>query len=366
MFSRSIPFPSLTHRGVGLRVRSLLVALTLSVASAFADAQTNKTESTLTGISIIAAEDEVAVAIDVSGQSPAFTSGVAESPPPRIYVDFRNVLPGGPRVTPSTDMRIVKVRSALHSVNPVVTRVVVELRARTPYRVVQEGNRTTIHLLASVRATNTPRLSAPPESPAPSRAPVQRSTPLAEKSAAPAAPAPSTSPAIGFRGIPPVPPLPAPRVAAPVVPPASPQPPLANPAAATTKPPFTPPPTPPISKDLEKYLRQVSGVLDRLRLQKPLLASLDGKEVQAADRLQIAAQEIERLRGELVAIKPPETLRTQHDMLIQSSTLALMATQLQLQAMGTNDTTTARNAMSAAAGALMILNRACADLLCRD
>jgi hypothetical protein len=129
---------------------------------------------------------------------------------------------------------------------------------------------------------------------------------------------------------------------------------------------FKPPPTPPVSKDLEKYQRQVSGVLDRLRLQKPLLASLDGKEVQTTDRLQVAAREIEKLRSQLVAIKPPETLRTQHDMLIQASTLALMATELQLQAMGTNDTTTARNAMSAAAGALMILNRACADLLCRE
>jgi AMIN domain len=359
MSRRSIPFPSRMRGNARPWTPSLLFALTFSATSAFPAAQTNKTESTVTGISMTSSRDEVALAIDVSGPSPAPTTGTADGPP-RVYVDFRNVRPGVPGVTASTDERIVKVRTAVHSGNPLVTRVVVELAARMPYRVARDGNRTTIFLAATAVASTAPVLSTP-SAPPPSPAPRQRSTPPTGKSPEPVSaglvpppPPPPPPPVLETPSIAPAPPLPAP--------------PPSTPASSIAKPqvPFRPPPTPPVSKDLEKYQRQVSGVLDRLRLQKPLLASLDGKEVQTTDRLQVAAREIEKLRSQLVAIKPPETLRTQHDMLIQASTLALMATELQLQAMGTNDTTTARNAMSAAAGALMILNRACADLLCRE
>jgi hypothetical protein len=326
----------------------MLIALTFSVIPAFADGQSNKTESTLTRISMIPSADAIAVTIDVSGPSPEPTSGLAENPP-RVYVDFRNVRSAVPRVIASTDMRIVKVRTALHSSDPVITRVVVDLASRMPYRVAREGTRTTIYVGEAMASL--PSLPVAP----------QRSTAIAEKSPEPVTARPSASRALESPSIPPVPPLPAPPAPAP-----SPKPPASTPSVATPKAPFRPSPTPPVSKDLEKYQRQVSGLLDRLRLQKPLLQSLDSKEEQAADRLQIAGQEIERLRGELVAIKPPDSLRTQHDMLIQSSTLAVLAIQLRLQAMGTNDTVTARNAMSAAAGAVMILDRACADLLCRD
>jgi len=46
--------------------------------------------------------------------------------------------------------------------------------------------------------------------------------------------------------------------------------------------------------------------------------------------------------------------------------LALMATQLRLQSIGTNDAVTVGNATSAAAGAILLLNRACLDLGCQD
>ena len=80
------------------------------------------------------------------------------------------------------------------------------------------------------------------------------------------------------------------------------------------------------------------------------------------DRVQLAAEEFERLRQELIGIKSPESLRSQHDMLFQSTTLALMAMRLTLEAVRTSDPATLRNAASAAAGATLLLNRACADL----
>ena len=107
--------------------------------------------------------------------------------------------------------------------------------------------------------------------------------------------------------------------------------------------------------------------MDRLRLQQPLLVSLEGSEPQTVDRVQLAAEEFERLRQELIAIKsPPESLRSQHDMLFQSTTLALMAMRLTLEAVRTSDPATLRNAASAAAGATLLLDRACADLGCPE
>ena len=84
------------------------------------------------------------------------------------------------------------------------------------------------------------------------------------------------------------------------------------------------------------------------------------------DRVQLAVEEFERLRQELIGIKPPDSLRSQHDMLIQSTVLALMATRLRLEAFRTSDPGTLRNAASAAAGATLLLDRVCADLGCPE
>ncbi len=84
------------------------------------------------------------------------------------------------------------------------------------------------------------------------------------------------------------------------------------------------------------------------------------------DRVQLAVEEFERLRQELAGIKPPDSLRPQHDMLLQSTILALMATRLRLEGFRTLDPATLRNAASAAAGATLLLDRVCADLGCPD
>ena len=80
----------------------------------------------------------------------------------------------------------------------------------------------------------------------------------------------------------------------------------------------------------------------------------------------MAIDEFERLRQELTGIKPAESMRSQHDMLVQATILAVMATRLRLEAFRTSDAGTLRNAASAAAGATLLLDRACADLGCPD
>jgi len=94
--------------------------------------------------------------------------------------------------------------------------------------------------------------------------------------------------------------------------------------------------------------------------------SLDSAQELAVDRVQLAVEEFERLRSDLTAVKPPETLRSQHDMLFQAATLALMATRLRLEGFRTTDAATLRNAASAAAGATLLLDRACAELGCPE
>ena len=101
-------------------------------------------------------------------------------------------------------------------------------------------------------------------------------------------------------------------------------------------------------------------------MQQPILTALDTAEPQDPERIQLAIDEFERLRQELSGMKPAESMRAQHDMLVQSTILALMATRLRLEAFRTSDAATLRNAASAAAGATLLLDRACADLGCPD
>ena len=298
----------------------------------------------------------VVVTIEGSGNLPLPTAGFADEPP-RIFFDFPGVALSAPRMTSSPDPRIRRVRAAVYSAAPLVTRVVLDLVAAEAYRVEQATGRITVILEGAVATA-----AIPPVPPLPERPPTPPAPGAARESREPMNPA---APPI-------VPPLPSPA-------------PSPSPAAATAPPPVgnlpakpkTPPPAASRSvpgeassalpaRDLDRYKRQVAPTLDRLRLQQPLLVSLEGSEPQTVDRVQLAAEEFERLRQELTGIKSPDSLRSQHDMLFQSTTLALMAMRLTLEAVRTSDPATLRNAASAAAGASLLLDRACADLGCPD
>lgn len=309
-------------------------------------------------ISIEAQGQDVVVTIEASGALALPTSGVAEGPP-RIFFDFAGVALKAPAVTSSTDRRIRRVRAAVHTASPLVTRVVLDLVALQPYSLDRGLGRVRV-ILGSTPNQFSRGIAPVPALPEPLAPPVRReqaaepvTTPPAGPREPPVAPPAARPPAGAVT--PSAPPRPDPPAAAPPSSPPSPAPARPSPASTAAPP-----------KDVERYRRQISPALDRLRLQMPLLTSLDIAEDQTVDRVQLAVAEFERLRQELIGLKPPDSLRAQHDTLIQSTVLALMATRLRLEAFRTSDPATLRNAASAAAGATLLLDRVCADLGCPD
>jgi hypothetical protein len=310
----------------------------------------------------------VVVTIEGTGTLPLPTSGTADGPP-RIFFDFPGVALRAPAVTASTDPRVRRIRAAVNSVRPLVTRVVLDLVALQPYRL--EGGPGRVRVIVGEAGNVFARGIQPvpslpePAKPVPvSREPIRSLPPSTATNALTPPPSVPREPAT-----PPVAPPPVDAVARTALPPPERPPAKApDPAPAPARAPSSPSPSTPLppGKDVERYRRQISPALDRLRLQEPLLASLDVAEDQTVDRVQLAVEEFERLKQELAGIKPPDSLRPQHDMLQQSTILALMATRLRLEGFRTLDPATLRNAASAAAGATLLLDRVCADLGCPD
>jgi len=322
-------------------------------------------------ITITASQSALIITIEATGALPVPSSGVVEGPP-RIFFDFPGVALQAPVVTSSSDPRLRRVRAGVHSAKPLVTRVVLDLVALQPYRLEQGPGLVRVIVgaaqgqlskgIAPVPSLPDPRPPAPaPHEPVrpPAREPVVTPPAAVREPAPPMIAPPRSAPTAST-------PVPGPAVTPPTPPPERPPARSSSPASANPRVASPPPSPPPPPKDLERYKRQVAPALARLRLQEPLLTSLDSAENQTVDRVQLAVEEFERLRVELTGIKPPDSLRSQHDMLIQSTTLALMATRLRLEAFRTSDPGTLRNAASAAAGATLLLARVCADLGCPE
>jgi hypothetical protein len=92
-----------------------------------------------------------------------------------------------------------------------------------------------------------------------------------------------------------------------------------------------------------------------------MLASIDLLKADAPAGLPAAIEQIEAIRQAIIAVKPPSESAPTHDMLLQSCTLAQTALKLRRSAA---DAASVRNAGSAAAGALLLLDRVCIDLGC--
>jgi hypothetical protein len=272
--------------------------------------------------------------------------------PPRVYLDFLNVSMGDvPVRVASTAAPVLRVRVGSHS-TPLSTRVVIDLSAAQPHRFEMDGGSVKVVIgrtdaAAPAAAASTVPIAAPP-----------------------AVRLPPSPPPVGLTGtwtdIPRVPSLPA----SPAEPAASPGSPLTSPPALPPAPPLRPAPsyapigpTPP-QPDIERYRKQAWGSLDRLRLQQPLLIALDIGQSETAERVQMAVAEFERITQDLKTIKAPDTMALYHAMLVQASSLALQAFSLRLDAFRTGDANTTRNASSAAAGAVMLLDRACSVVNC--
>ena len=124
----------------------------------------------------------------------------------------------------------------------------------------------------------------------------------------------------------------------------------------------------------ERYLSRISALLSRLHALRRVVAdvdraggSLNPNTAGPADRLDIpghalAAGELDALGSELAAVAAPASLATTRDLLMRYCALGARAIRMRDSAVAAGDTAAARNAGSAAAGALIMLDRASRDL----
>jgi hypothetical protein len=83
----------------------------------------------------------------------------------------------------------------------------------------------------------------------------------------------------------------------------------------------------------------------------------------AFDRLVNAVERLEALQQQVAAIAPPKDVAGVHATLVSALAMAHEACARRREAVVTNDLQMARNASSAAAGALLLVSRARADLV---
>ena len=213
--------------------------------------------------------------------------------PDRIYVDLPGV--SSRTFSASGDGRIVStVRVAQHSLEPLVTRIVVDLQRPSRYSLDTSGldnGRVTVLLSSDAARSPSPRA----------------------------------------------------------------------PASATPRPPARPTPTAPSrvpDPATRRYLASVQPALDGLAALREVLADIDRRTNAPADRLQTARSELAGLRRVVASVKPPAKIGEAHDLL--NSVVGFASTALDLP---TDESgAVAPNASSAAAGALLMLQRAEAEL----
>lgn len=386
------------------RLLFLTLACAFGAARVEVDAQSPGRPANLVTVQLAREGDVSIVTLEADGPLPEPTFGVAHDPF-RFYVDFPNVAPESRGVLNSTDPLVVRVRVAMYSTEPLVSRVVLDLKREMPIRVDTDGRgagririlvgmhkvttaaRTTTPAQASVPpvpalpvSPPAPVTTAPPppvQAPPPEKPPTTSPAPQPQPQAPPAqTPAAQTPPA----QTPPAqtPPAQTPPAQTPAVTPVAPPPPppktnepVAPTPGGTSGTPPPPPgfnplatPSPGTAKSQrgdDRYRTLIDGPLEQLRALRPLLASIDLLKTDALPGVPAAIERVESIRQSLAAVKPPPDKGPTHDMLLQSCTLAQRA--LKLRAAG-GDQAMMRNAGSAAAGALLLLDRVCIELGC--
>jgi hypothetical protein len=209
--------------------------------------------------------------------------------PERIYLDFAGVA-ARPSNTPGDGDVVTAVRAAQHSLDPLVARVVIDLKQASQYRVDRSqraSGRLTVSLTSGAEA---------------------------------AAPAPAVTMPAG-------PPVLAPR---------------AKRADSSRR----------------QYVSRVEQALDDASALRQVLTDLDRRTLVSPDRLQPAEAQLTRLRDLVDELHPPPSLSDAHDLLRSALGFATMALTLSADSAAT----VSGNASSAAAGALLMLERARAEL----
>jgi hypothetical protein len=230
--------------------------------------------------------------------------------PPRIYLDFAEVLANSV-VQPESDPIVSRIRIAEHTASPLVTRVVVDLNKPMSYRI-DASARAQGRVLLIIGGTQT-------RTPAPiNRTPTPQATP--SQTARPSAAVPAQPPAalLAPRG----------RGETPVA----------------------------------QYDTRVAAALIRIHALKPLLEAIDRRVDTLSGDLGAAAKEFDDIAKLLGTLKPPPSRATAHALLLRSCTLGARAVRLRQSTAG-QDANVTWDAASAAAGALLMLDKANGELV---
>jgi hypothetical protein len=328
-------------------------ALALAALFAAAGSEAQPVSPRVSAVRVARDGGSIVITLQASGPLPVPAVGEVDGPP-RLFFDFAGVVceARGTRLKGDPDVR--GVRAAQHTASPLVTRVVVDLVRPQVFRV--ETDRLAEGVLRLVGADATqplPIAPAPPPSPTPpAETPghTAADTPAANPPAVAAERGPDPEPAAAVNG------------AAHAVGP-DPQP-VRGPVDA---PPAAPGPTPASSgpaRDSGDYRTLAADPLARLLALRPLLATIDQFASPSPEELQLAADEFDRIRRVMGAISAPAPMRATHDLLLRAAALGTVATRLRAEANRTSDISQVRNAGSAAAGARLLIERACAELGC--
>jgi hypothetical protein len=284
------------------RRRGAWLAVLAIAGSTHASAAQTATGVLLRSVEVTVEGGMTVVTVEADGALPAPTLHSLDGPP-RIYFDLTGVSPksAGTTQVPGTGA-VSRARVALNSENPNVTRVVLELRQREPFGI-STDERQTGRLLLFIGAD------------AGRGGGVVRAAAATASGARAAGP---SSPVVSRSG----------------------------------------------DGDFEQYRALFSGVLKRLQAQRSVLSAIDAGENVTVGTLRLANSEFGNLGRLLAAAKPTAVVKSAHNLLVISCTLGATATKLRLDASADDDQTARRNAGSAAAGALLLFDQACASLGC--
>jgi hypothetical protein len=252
------------------------------------------------------------VTLEASARLPPPVVGTLDGPP-RLFLDFYGVRPAIPNARTTGSGVASAVRFVLTTEEPPNTRVFIDLHRATPHVIESvQGDQSRLRIVLSSAAGPAKGEAAPPPSP--------------------------------------------------VASPANPKPPATS--RGEDSPRKTPEPEPSRSSptDLRSYRTRAVEPLQRLIDLRPLLLSIDRRSAISADSLKLAVEEFRDIRAEVLALDVPRPLRATHDMLLRACALALQAATTRLDAVRTSNTDTEWNAASAAAGAIMLIDRSRAEL----
>jgi type IV pilus assembly protein PilQ len=118
-------------------------------------------------IDIAATPSGTRVPLFGSGALPAATAEPTPDEPPRLVIDFKGVLATTQSVAGPATGPVARVRAAQNSRQPLVARVVIDLRERVPFKVEHTAGQVVVILEAHAQPEPAPLVSAPMPAPPP-------------------------------------------------------------------------------------------------------------------------------------------------------------------------------------------------------